>query len=167
LARLARCDTAFVNYIRGPVSERPAWGQTTPAMLLTNSWLSLETGRKRPPANGAAAHGIRWAGIAFARQSAVHTADANESGVRCQRWDQGECHRLGWIWTAGPWGAGLRPRLPRWRSERRSGDTEFHIIRRGPKSFCRWPTASQRPSLGAGIPLWASSVVQSSPLPAN
>jgi len=59
LARLARCDTAFVNYIRGPVSERPAWGQTTPAMLLTNSWLSLETGRKRPPANGAAAHGIR------------------------------------------------------------------------------------------------------------
>jgi len=38
-----------------PVSERPAWGWTTLAMLLTNSWFLSETGRKRPPANVAGA----------------------------------------------------------------------------------------------------------------
>jgi hypothetical protein len=32
------------------VSERPAWGWTTRAMVLTNSWFLSETGRKRPPA---------------------------------------------------------------------------------------------------------------------
>ena len=36
-----------VNYIRGPVSERPAWGWTTRAMVLTNSWFGPENGRKR------------------------------------------------------------------------------------------------------------------------
>jgi len=46
---------AFVNYIHRAVSERPAWGWTTPAMLLTNSWLNPETGRKRPRANVAGA----------------------------------------------------------------------------------------------------------------
>jgi hypothetical protein len=30
----------------GPISERPAWGWTTPAMLLTNSWFGPENGRK-------------------------------------------------------------------------------------------------------------------------
>jgi hypothetical protein len=34
----ARRVAAFVNYLRRPVSERPAWGWTTFAMLLTNSW---------------------------------------------------------------------------------------------------------------------------------
>ncbi len=37
------------------LSERPAWGWTTLAMVLTNSWLSPETERKRPPANVAGA----------------------------------------------------------------------------------------------------------------
>jgi len=45
----------FVNYVRRPVSERPAWGWTTLAMLLTNSWFGPETGRKRPPVNVAGA----------------------------------------------------------------------------------------------------------------
>jgi hypothetical protein len=44
-------SAAFVNYIRRPVSERPAWGWTTLRMLLTNFWFGSETGRKRPPAN--------------------------------------------------------------------------------------------------------------------
>jgi hypothetical protein len=39
----------------GAVSERPAWGWTTLAMLLTNSWFLSETGRKRLPANVAGA----------------------------------------------------------------------------------------------------------------
>src|SRR5579883_149033 len=51
----ARRVAVSVNYIRRPVSERPAWGWTTLAMVLTNSWFLAETGRKRPPVNAAEA----------------------------------------------------------------------------------------------------------------
>ncbi len=37
---------AFVNYIRSPVSERPAWGWTALAMVLTNSWSGPRDGEK-------------------------------------------------------------------------------------------------------------------------
>jgi len=44
----------------GLVSERPAWGWTTLAMLLTNSWFRSRDGEKRPPANAAGARGWRF-----------------------------------------------------------------------------------------------------------
>src|SRR5579883_185365 len=68
---------AFVNYIRGPVSERPAWGWTTLAMVLTNSWFLPETGRKRPLANFALAQigaASRTRGANQRRGSAENTA---------------------------------------------------------------------------------------------
>src|SRR5579885_762947 len=71
---------ASVNYILGSVSERPAWGWTTLGMLLTNSWLSPETGRKRPPVNVAGAQvgaASRTRGANQRRGSRENTASVN------------------------------------------------------------------------------------------
>jgi hypothetical protein len=56
----ARCSAVLVNDIRGPVSARPAWGRTTRAAPLTNSWSGVRDGENRPPANVAGAHGWRF-----------------------------------------------------------------------------------------------------------
>ena len=72
---------ASVNYLRRPVSERPAWGWTTLAMLLTNSWFLSETGRKRPPVNVAGAQN----GAASRTRRAKQRRGSRENTASCAR----------------------------------------------------------------------------------